>query len=371
MTNILSLFRRKTTYIYTTILTVIITVIIMFYSFYNYYNEVVNNHYAKNGYAFIISHNDYIKELEQYSDIISIQDGILFKPNFEDKFMGLTPSVINGEEQDESGEESNRLFNWDELINGGYDNILVFEYDESLKKNEVIFLQTYNSHTDEEIEKIKNNEFTIYSNNDLLTLRIKTIEKSYHNGMKISKELYDELVKKQSLNVKIIKFNNYYTAEKMERDFYKRETNKDFYASREVMYSGDDPIDASNFIVLIDSCNTASIFLICVFIIIFAIVVKNSLIDQKDNIKMKRFLGYKKIKIKACLIENFVIMCLIAYFASYILSDILIIILDTILNYEAHIVDLLFLVKLAGVTTTLSVVLILLFDINQKKEEVM
>lgn len=371
MTDILSLFRRKTTYIYTAVLTVIITVIIMFYSFYNYYNEVINAHFANKGYTYLISHNDYTEEIEQYDDILSITAAVLFKVNFEDKFMGLTPSVNNGTEQDDLEEIYHRLFNWDYLINGGYDNILVFEYDKKLKSNEVILLQMSIDQTDEEIEQIKENEFTIYSNNELITLKIRDIEQGNYNGIKISQELYEELLKKQTINAKLIKFDNYNSSEKFCKDFYKRENSKDFVASSFVSYNLDsDDMDnmASNFKNIIDSCNTASIFLIGIFTILFVIVVKNSLIDQKKNIEMKRFLGYKKFSIKIGLIVNFILMSIVSYIISYILSSILIIISNNILNYAVQIIDLLFLIKLAGSTTVLSIILILIFGINTRNE---
>lgn len=369
MTNILSLFRRKTTYIYTIILTVIITVIIMFYSFYNYFNDVFNAHFLNSGLTYIISHEDYTDEIKKYSDIESITDMVLLKPNFDDEFMGFSSFVLNGVEQDDSGEEYHRLFNWNDiLINEDY--IQVFEYDENLKENEVIFLQFSNSKTDEEIEEIKDNEFTVYSNDELITLKIKNIEESYYDGMKISKELYEELLKKQTIYAKLIKFSNYNTSLKMQKDFSKRETNIDYDVSSFISYKDNDADKlAGECKNLIYSCNTASIFLIIAFIIIFVIVVKNSLLDQKGNIKMQRFLGYKKINIKLGLIGNFIIMSILAYIISYILSAILIIVSNNILNYTVHIIDLLFLVELAGVTTLSSIVLILLFNINKEPNE--
>ena len=202
MINILSLFRRKTTYIYTTILTVITTVIILFFSFYNYYNDCVNNKFLENGYVYVISHNDYTEEIKKYDGIVSIQDGILFKPNFEDEFMGLIPLAKDEKTEEESEEEC--LLYWDELLNGSYDNILVFDYDENLKKDEVIIYQDWNNHSAGNIEKIINNKISLYFQDELINLKINNVVNNNKRGIKISKELFDELLTKQALNVKII-----------------------------------------------------------------------------------------------------------------------------------------------------------------------
>ena len=150
MTNILSLLRRKTFYIYTIILTIIIMVILLFFSFYNYYNEVINNMFYKNGYVYIVSRNDYTEEIKKYNDIVSIEDGVVFKPNFNDNF--IVP--ISGSDTAE-GEETNHLLFWDELLPGGYDRIPVFDFDDKLNKKEVVIYENIIPHSDEEIKRIE------------------------------------------------------------------------------------------------------------------------------------------------------------------------------------------------------------------------
>ncbi|MCX4364158.1 MAG: hypothetical protein OSJ70_00095 [Bacilli bacterium] len=359
MTNILSLLRRKTFYIYTIILTIIIIVILLFFSFYNYYNEVINNMFYKNGYVYIVSRNDYTEEIKKYSDIVSLQDGIVFKPNFNDNFIVPIPDA-----EDDINNETEHLLYWDELLPGGYDSISVFDYDEELEKDEVIVYESIIPHNDEEIKKIVDNKISLYLNDELIILKIKNIEKGSFRGIKISKELFDELLKKQTLYVKKIKFSNFFTALKMTNDFYKRETNIDYVVSYEELYLGEDSRTVYNFRNLIDTFNIVSKALICIFIVIFAIVVKNSIVDQTESINMKRFLGYKKINVKQDIIINFIILSLTSYILAFLLSNISIIIINKILDYNLHMLDALLLIKLVVVTTILSIVLILLFNIK-------
>lgn len=362
MTNILSLLRRKTFYIYTIILTIIIMVILLFFSFYNYYNEVINNMFYKNGYVYIVSRNDYTEEIKKYNDIVSIEDGVVFKPNFNDNFI-----VPISDSDTAEGEETNHLLFWDELLPGGYDRIPVFDFDDKLNKNEVVIYENIIPHSDEEIKRIVNNKITLYLDEELITLKIKNVEKSQFRGIRISKKLFDELLKKQTLYVKKIKFKNFFTALKMTNDFYKRETNIDYVVSYEELYLGDDSRMVYNFRNLIDTFNIVNKFLICAFIVIFVIVVKNSIVDQEESINMKRFLGYKKINVKHDIIINFIVLDLISYILALLLTNVSIIIINKILNYNLCMLDISLLIKLVGVTTILSIVLILLFNIKPYK----
>lgn len=358
MTNLLSLIRRKVTYIYIAILSAIIIIVLIFFSFYDYYNQVINDMFAKNGYVFVISRNDYTEELNEYDNLISINDGIVFKPNFDDKF--IVPLSL---ESNSNTDEEDILF-WEELLPGGYDRIPVFDYDENLGKNEVILYQSIISHTDEEVSKIINNEISLYFNDELISLKIKNVEKKSKRGMKISKELFDELLKKQKIYVKKINVSNFYTAMKIVDDFYEKEKNIDYVSSYEELYLEDESEMIYNFRNIIDSLNIASIVLICLFIFIYVLIINNCIADQSENIKIKRFLGYKKKKIKFEMIKCFLIITVTVYFIGSLLSNLLILLLNGILNYNIQYIKLLLLIKLAGVTSILTIVLILLFNIK-------
>ncbi len=360
MINICSTFREKITYIYMAMIVIITTIIFMLLSFYKYYNDLFNQLFFNNSFFLVVSQNDYTQELSKYPNVSGIEDGIALKPNYQDKEIGTLSYAEDLEPSDD------KILKWEELMLGGYDHVLVFEYDENLKENEIIVYQSQAMYyLEEELPMVIDKEISMYFQDKLINFTIKGIEKNANPGIKISRSLFDKLIAEQPIFVRRLKITDYNTALKISADFQGKEKNTDFIAGNYEYYSGDNIDEVSKLHNIIEVLNVVSIIIIFAFVIIFTHVIKNSLVDQMESISLRHILGYKKWQIKKYLLYSTILMVILSYLLSFILNGILIFIINNIFNYQLSLLNFFTMVKLVGVILVLASIVCLLFNIKR------
>lgn len=305
--------RKKQTIIYIALFVLITSTMVIFNSYVSHINNMVNNYFKDNSYAVVISNKDKNFLLNKYSSIEKIYDQyIVLEPNENEKNpLSKRGYVLEDNNGILNQKESDDKISWDNFESVGK---ILISYDTTLKNNEIVLYSPYTLET-EKVKSIINSKLYLKNDNSSYDFTIKSIIKSNFPEMRISKNLYDSIRKKQDFNVYRITFNT----EKNLNLFYDIENENRENVFMDVSIQNNSKFN--NYKEIISVFNNWKYIIFILIITISFIIISNLINDDKKNIMLDYVLGFKIKKIKFNMFINSILFCLIVVSFSFCLCN--------------------------------------------------
>ncbi len=331
-----SFIRKKTTKIYIMIFCIICASIMTMFSFSNYYTKIIDELFQENSLMIISSKTDHYKELKKSSATKDIESIVLLKPNKKINTIKSLPEYIDGSlvGGNEYGEGSLSEISWNALILPKLDSVLVLsgsKYNISLQDNEVaigIREENYLGFR-EDIKAITGEQIGFYLEEKPVNFVINKFFSSQWPVILVSDNIYNKFIEQSQLHSYRSLVNNDMESRKLLDEFKKTDTSKEFQAIVETTYNNEDGNSVERFIGLSQALTLISYAVIIIFAIIFVIIIKNIINDNKKNILLEKKIGYSNWQIK----KNIFLQLIYFGLLSLIFSCILSIVLNYFINY--------------------------------------
>ena len=344
MLHLKCFFRKKSTVIYLCIYSIIVTTIICSFSLIEYSKNVINHIYKKESFLVMTSTDNYYNKIIENKDIEKVEKIIVFNPNYDDKtFKRESYSVVSNNSPTISynnGEEYEKIITWEDYITIPKDKEIMvtsdIDKDFKLQNNEIaLSMQGIKYKDQEEMEKYIDKDLSIMYCNNVIQFKIRNYYDSKHKEMVISENKFNELISKSNVYSYKIYLKNYLKSEKVIDDLKKINNENNIKINEHIDFDASINYDsysiANNLIYIFEIINN---FIIFVFIIIFIIVSKNLLEDEKKNIIIQKMLGYNKFQSKKYFIFKIISLYLLVFGISIIVSSIINVIINNILLLE-------------------------------------
>lgn len=325
-----SFFRTKRTIIYLLIFCIVIFSIICLKSFINYFDEVVNEYYQTNSFISFISNYKYLEDLNLIDNISNYEIGIMMVPNYDCETLKRSDMIDNND-----GFLVSDIL-WDNFLIDDY-YVPVYssnDYSQNVIENGAILMLPFdslNTSQKENVENIIGREIIINSldGTESFTFIINKVVDSPISTLIISDEEYNKIAmdgaNKYAYRVYVSNYN--------EQDLTRLEIMKlNYDLSFGVVIKSRGITYAKNIISLILFLRFGGMLLLAILIIIFAIICNNVLKDEKKNIYIERIIGFNKKQVKLCLLLNMFLLINASIFISFVLSDIIILLINGIFN---------------------------------------
>ncbi len=299
-------YRRRSVKIYLSLLVVIIITITLLLNFSNYYKNLVNNVYQENSRVLIRSTYNIKEKLESNEHIIKIQQVAIIDPK-------------------ETSEISRNLI-YDALSQ----SIILTESSEELESDSIVInLIHYNYNNLEKIEENINKEIILKNDDYQKKYKIVDIKESKFTNLSLPKEELDKFINSSKYYTYLFSVNNYQEIDNVIESL----TEKDKVECIRLEYLENNAqintIEALESIVPL--LYNLSRFLMIVFMIIFLLVIHNTLSDEMDNMRIEWIIGFQHhhffivllSKIVSLLLTSLIISSLLYLIISYIITSIL------------------------------------------------
>lgn len=341
-----SFFRKKSTIIYLIIYVILLVAIISVFSLIKYNKNIINEIYKKNSYVIMTSTNDYYDKILKEKDVTNVEKIILFKPNYNCDTLkkesysiasnGMSIEYNNDETYDE---QYSKIVTWEEVMVDGSIIIVSDKNKEfKLEKNEIaISHQGMQDKEQDVLDNLLGQSISFMYNNDEVKFDIKQYYNSNQVEMAISEEEFNKLTSKYSIYSYRVYIKDYINVSNIE-EVLSYDENVKINATYNINGNEDSEkyYNATN---LIDTIQIVSVIIILLFMIIFIIVSKNIMADEKKNMKIERMLGFTKVKSKKIMMFKLTLLNYVSFFISILISSILNYIINSIYNFQLIIID--------------------------------
>ncbi len=359
-----SFFRKTTTKVYFFVLCFLFIGIYLLNSFTNYYTNLLNNAFRENTVLYVIGQNDYYNTIFQYKSAESIQDALIFTPNYECKTLARQGQIIQDMTtgsiiSNTPSEELSRL-TWEELavIQKG-NRIFVLASDE-LKENEIRLSLNIQVSYDIPLTELNNEPLDIKYNGTEYNFVIKEIVNSRFPEIYISREKFNEIKENSTVYAYKVIMNSYYDAQNIVKKLNEKEQNSDFYVSLNRVENQNDKYNMSGLIEMTDILRMVSLVAIIVLILVFFVIIKNIISEEKGRMRLQYSLGYNQNHSKIIVFKELLILLIFVILISLFISMLLIMWIKNYQKISLGLFDFSFLIQMMLIVTIIISVLSLM-----------
>lgn len=334
-------FRNKKNKVYLIIFIVALTCMFLLFAFKNYFINIKNMIFSENSIMIVNSTNDYYTYLSKNKNVFQIERIALLSPNYNCDTIVKGNYVISkptGEIIDSYIENlDEKKISWDLLEVMGFNHILVYG-ESSLSDNDVIigidsnFYDYYEDIISENIGK----EVQFYSNKKELSLNIVSIRKEKWPKVIVSENTFNDLLnhqKKYSYTIKLLSKDKSYD---LKNEIKKMENNDANSVVLETSYSEKDAKYYEKVDKLLTTLNLVLYILMLGFSIVLFVVFKNIFMDMKKVNDIERKIGYTKTLIKIIAFSKILLLYMISFVISLILTNIIIFIIGLFIEFKFY-----------------------------------
>ena len=321
-----SFFRKKTTKIYIIILSILLSSIFILYNFVNYFREVEENIIAEHSILIVSSNNDYYDYLQKIKNVTKIEKAIIFTP---DKSYDI---IVDGSYtiQDSNGNIINSYISkydgeykitWNELLTSDFDDYILVRNQEqrnmNLKSDEISIVLRVPFYEDGK----ESYNFQQYRNQKIgFKFLDETIEFSISDfypskwtewpELVISNDKFEQLYQKSKLYTYSINFDSYDEAVSIKNELSNIDNNSNSKFIIDTFYYHGEGMKLSNISDILSVLKIAICLVSLIFLIVYIIIIKNTISDLKRNVKISRLVGYNMIQIRKRVIILLILLLL-------------------------------------------------------------
>ena len=345
-----SFFRKTTTKVYLFVLCFLFIGIYLLNSFTNYYTDLLNNAFRENTVLYVIGQNDYYNTISRYKSIESIEEALIFTPNYECKTLArqgqniqdmTTGSVISNI----PSEELSRL-TWEELAVIPKGNRMFVLPSDELKENEIRLSFNTQVSYDIPLSELYNEPLDIKYNGTEYNFVIKEIVNSRFPEIHISREKFNEIKEYRSVYAYKVTMNSYYDAQNIVKKLNEKEENSDFYVSLNRVEHQNDKYDMSSLIEMTDVLRMVSLIATIVLVLVFCVIIKNIINEEKERMRLQYSLGYNKKQSKKIVFIELLVLLFFILLISLIMSILLIMWIKNFQNISLEVFAFSFLIQI-------------------------
>lgn len=326
-----SFFRKKTTKIYIIILSILLSSIFILYNFVNYFREVEENIIAEHSILIVSSNNDYYDYLQKIKNVTKIEKAIVFTP---DKSYDI---IVDGSYtiQDSNGNIINSYISkydgeykitWNELLTSDFDDYILVRNQEqrnmNLKSDEISIVLRVPFYEDGK----ESYNFQQYRNQKIgFKFLDETIEFSISDfypskwtewpELVISNDKFEQLYQKSKLYTYSINFDSYDEAVSIKNKLSNIDNNSNSKFIIDTFYHHGEGMKLSNISDILSVLKMAICLVSLIFLIVYIIIIKNTISDLKRNVKISRLVGYNMIQIR----KRVIILLILLFFVTFLL----------------------------------------------------
>lgn len=359
-----SFFRKTTTKVYLFVLCFLFIGIYLLNAFTNYYTNLLNNAFRENTVLYVIGQNDYYNTLSQYISVESIEEALIFRPNYECKTLARQGQIVQDASTGSvisniSSEELSRL-TWEELavIPKG-NRIFVLPSDE-LKENEIRLSFNTQVSYDIPLSELYNEPLDIKYNGTEYNFVIKEIVNSRFPEIHISREKFNEIKEHSSIYAYKVTMNSYYDAQNIVKKLNEKEENSDFYVSLNRVEHQNDKYDMTGLIEMTGILRMVSLIATIVLVLVFCVIIKNIISEEKERMRLQYSLGYNKNQSKIIVFIELLILLSFVLFIALLISALLIMWIKDSQSISLELFDFSFLIQIILIDTIISALLLML-----------
>lgn len=324
-------YRKKRTIIYGLIFMIILSLTLTLFSLITYYSQILNEWNVTNSVLLVEGNKDHFKEFNKYSNIIKIEKYIKFK--FDKKkypILKQQTEIINSSDGSESiitesSGNQNTTITWDDFtFNNNY--VLIFESsNKNLKDNEIELFYNKEDYRFslpaflEDINNLIGKKLAFYDmNEEKFEFKISGFQDYNIPAMFVSKNTFNKIYKKSlTYNYKLT-IDDYKKSDMIYKNILELEPTNNNLTN---LINFDPPYQNEKNIIgivkLLEFINNCLIFL---FSIIFLIMLRNLIFDEKRSISLQKYLGFKYHQRKLLLFFEIFSLLTICLFTAIIIS---------------------------------------------------
>ena len=343
-------FSKTTTKVYLFVLCFLFIGIYLLNSFTNYYTNLLNTVFRENTVLYVIGQNNYYNTISQYKSIESIEEALVFSPNYECKTLARQGQII----QDMTtgsvisnipSEELSRL-TWEELAVIRKGNRIFVLPSDDLKENEIRLSLSIQVSYDIPLSELYNEPLDIKYNGTEYNFVIKEIVNSRFPEIHISRKKFNEIKEHSNVYAYKVLMNSYYDAQNIVQKLNEKEQNSDFYVSLNRVEDQNDKYDMSSLIEMTDILRMVSLVATIVLILVFCVIIKNIISEEKGRMRLQYSLGYNKTQSKKVVFIELLILLSFVLLIALFMSMLLIMWIKNSQNISLELFDFAFLTQI-------------------------
>ena len=340
-----SFFRKKTTKIYIIILSILLSSIFILYNFVNYFREVEENIIAEHSILIVSSNNDYYDYLQKIKNVTKIEKAIIFTP---DKSYDI---IVDGSYtiQDSNGNIINSYISkydgeykitWNELLTSDFDDYILVRNQEqrnmNLKSDEISIVLRVPFYEDGKesynIQQYRNQKIGFKFLDETIEFSISDFYPSKWTEwpeLVISNDKFEQLYQKSKLYTYSINFDSYDEAVSIKNELSNIDNNSNSKFIIDTFYYHGEGMKLSNISDILSVLKIAICLVSLIFLIVYIIIIKNTISDLKRNVKISRLVGYNMIQIR----KRVIILLILLFFVTFLLSVLINIFFNIFVKY--------------------------------------
>lgn len=331
-----SYFRKKKNKIYMIVLSVALAVCLLLSSFIEYYNDVVKDVFTNRALVMVESNVDAFEMLNEYEEIANITRVLTMRPNnayavfgFYDNHSVIGDGIIMSGSSDENINEKIKL---DGAEPGTINGNVVVRRDDSLNDGEMklgLAHAEYDSYDNSGIIKNTLNKVVgFYYKDKNYEFVIKDIYETKFVEIKISEDLFDELVKQETKYTYVADILEYETYGEVRISLQNKDELADAFVSIEAFYNHFEANTVSNALDLASTLQLVLYVLLFALIIFLIVVNKNQINDLNKNMMLEYKVGYSKSKVKINTFKRLFML----FTLSFVIALLLLVVVSVIIN---------------------------------------
>ncbi len=352
-----SFFRKKTTKAYIVILSVLLSLIFILSNFINYFQNVENNIIADHSILIVSSNTDYYDFLIKKSSVTKIEKALVFTPDKSYDLIVDGSYIIqdsNGNIIDSFASEHNgeNKITWNELLISDFDNnILVRSQDQrnmNLKNNEISIILRVPFYEDGKeyynFQQYKNKKIGFKFLDKSIEFLISDFYPSKWTEwpeIVISNDKFNQLSQNSNLYTYTINFNSYDEAISIKNELSSIDNNLNSKFIIDTFYYHGEGMKLSNISDVLTALKLTIWLISIIFLVVYIIIIKNSIFDLKKNIKITRYVGYNKIQVKSRIILLLLLLFILTFVVSLFLNIIFSFLVNYLFSFKLNLLNLL------------------------------
>lgn len=354
-------FRKKTVKIYLIIMCSIIICIMTLLNFINYFDFMIDEINTRNSITLVSSTVDYYQELIDTGKIKDIRRTLLLTPDKSYDTISILPerfciaeskecNIINSNEVNVDQELLDSgvtlvTWKWFQIFNES--NIVIAFPNSQIKNNNEISLgisKSFINYTDA-LERIIQKPIGFYHKTLSIEFIINEIHVSRWPKLLISNELYEDMIKNDEYFSYILTLKSNDDSERILSLLKKQDKTNNLTVLKSVHFQDDEDSNTLRFFEsIVEIMTIVTYIVVLLFIFISINVIKNMISDNNKSLLLYQKMGYNKFKIKKTLLVQLGILIFITLVLSFIIIELLNIIINTLLGFNLVINHLNFLI---------------------------
>lgn len=360
-------FRKRTTIIYSIIISTLLTSVILLFMFIKYYSILNTTYFETNSYIMIVSKYNHGGFLKTNENISNFEKGLIFEPDY-------TYGVLKKQNLEDVQSDNQVNVFWEDLMikhpNIG-EGIFVFPDDDLGEKEVALVFGTnilnkpdFNTDIATLTINYNNKKIGFYYNTEKIEFIIKNVNKSNFSELRISNIVFQELSKENNIFIYKVTTKSILKANLIIEKLKFIDNDEESIISLNQRYT-DNELDSVKLNEIINILSIISYVIIFIFFFVLLIVLGNIVKDEYNNIIINKLMGYNKNQIKKYLTVNIFVLILNSFILSAVTSIILLFIISQISHFKLMIFDLESLI-IYGFVLIITILFLLVYKIPNK-----